>query len=200
MSQFSIRADIGGVADLISTRTAAGTFDPISAIEIGANLVISALHSAPRLERLAVQAQRNSSLPGVLQLTAALTAYVFDAHTVGSVSGCDNGAQRLALMSTQSVLVNAYLSVLDTPTAHSSLVRGIIRYHIQNVLSPVLGQLKTVALDMCTSSAVVATGCDAADCVVVSSAWQAHFEFLQSAVAAGKSFMTIPLAPLGPPI
>lgn len=188
------------MADLIATRTGAGTFDPISAIEIGANIVISAVLSAPRLERLAVQSQRNTTYPGVLQLLRQLTSFVFSVDTSRGVSQCDGSNTRLAQFTTQSVLANAYLSAMEPTADHSSHVRSLIKYHMQHVLANQLVLLKAVAVELCANTTALPTRCDVDTCADVSTAWQAHIEFLQSVNAAGKSFMVIPSPPLGPPI
>lgn len=181
---------------MMATRSGSGTFDELDALEVGAKLAISAIFSAPRLERLAVQAQRNSSLPSLAQVFARLTSAVFAANaTTDLVAGqctSEQGGRVLALTAAQSVLANAYMSVVDaSSTGHSVLVRNICKYHVQNILLPAIA-VQTTAL---TAMAQDNRKCD--DSVVL---LLAHSGGLTGAVNAGKVFMTVAAPPLGPPI
>ena len=189
--------ELGGSADLMSTRSGSGTFDATVASEIGANLVMSAIFSAARLERLAVQAQRNASLPSLTEVFQRLTSAVFAVDVANLVSSpCDaqRGSELLALIATQSVLANAYVSVTDASSSssasHSLLVRNICKYHVQNVLLPAI-QALVDDLKNLTSGNV---------CVDSQVLLSAHWEGLSAAVSAGKTFMVVPTAPAGPPI
>lgn len=189
-------SDIGGSADLMATRSGSGTFDELEALEVGANLAISAIFSAPRLERLAVQAQRNSSLPSLAQVFARLTNAVFAVNITADVASGEcstlQGGQVLALTAVQSVLANAYMSVVDTSsTGHSLLVRNFCKYHVQNVLLPAIAA---------QTSALTAMSQDNPQCAESIVLLLAHSTGLTSAVNAGKVFMTVATPPLGPPI
>jgi len=182
----------------MATRSGSGTFDELDALEVGANLAIAAIFSAPRLERLAVQAQRNFSLPSLAQVFARLTDAVFAANSTTDVvtGACSSlqGGQVLALIAVQSVLANAYTSVVDTSgTGHSLLVRNICKYHVQNTLLPAIAA-QTVAL------ATMAQPTNDGQCADSVALLQAHSSGLTSAVNAGKPFMAVAAPPLGPPI
>ena len=181
----------------MSTRSGSGTFDATVASEIGANLVVSAIFSVPRLERLAVQAQRNTSLPSLTEVFQRLTGAVFAVDVANLVSeSCDaqRGSEVLALVAAQSVLANAYVSVTDASSSssasHSLLVRNICKYHVQKVLLPSI-QALVADLKNLTSGNV---------CVDNQALLSAHWEGLSAAVSAGKTFMAVPATPAGPPI
>ncbi len=182
----------------MSTRSGSGTFDATVALEIGANLVVSAIFSAPRLERLAVQAQRNTTLPSLTEVFQRLTNALFVVNVSSLVSGpCDaqRGSELLALIAAQSVLANAYLSVIDASSsssaAHSVLVRNVCKYHVQNVLLPAIHALEDDLKAIPTSENV---------CVDNQVLLSAHWDGLSAAVTAGKTFMVVPASPAGPPI
>lgn len=167
-------------------------------LEIGANLVVSAIFSAPRLERLAVQAQLNTTLPSLNEVFLRLTSALFTVKVTDLVGGpCDpqGGGELLALMAAQSVLANAYMGVMDassgSSTAHSLLVRNICKYHVQTVLLPAID---SIAEDL----SKLPTGGEL--CVNNQVLLSAHISGLASVVNAGKPFMTLSAPPVGPPI
>ncbi|KAJ1433270.1 hypothetical protein B484DRAFT_394610, partial [Ochromonadaceae sp. CCMP2298] len=104
---------------------------------------------------------------------------------------------RLALMTAQSVLVNAYLSMTAGTGEHSSWVVGQVRYHVEVELAPMLGGVHTM---LGSGSGLGLGQVPAQERAQVVSEWVSHLYALQRAVASGQPFMRTPTAPEGAPI
>ena len=161
-------------------------------METGANLVISALFNGPRLERIALQQSAyNMSLPSLITVLETISARLFSTTLLGEV-GVTSGAatignEVIALMTAQSVLVNAYLSVLGGSS--SSRVKSFVKYHMTTGLLNKIDTMKQYA-SYANSNIESDFGLE----------WQAHATYLTAAISAGKPFMVIQSSPLGPPI
>ena len=207
------------MADLFASRAGAGSFDPVVAYEGAAHLLLSAVLSPARVERLAVQRLhklnqdqshdqnqgglnqgkgQNASLPDLLSVLGNFTAAVFSPVAADAYSD----TALLELFTCQSVLLNTYLELSSNAKAlSSSFVVSLVRYHVQNSVLPALAGLVdyTSEARFCSSDGN-GEEMGPQQCAFVSMQWQAHLAAINTAALSGKPFMQINEAPLGPPI
>jgi hypothetical protein len=189
-------SDIGGVADLLPTRTGAGTFDIMAASEIGANLVISAIFSATRLERIAAQVLKDPSLPSLQQLLMLCSNTVFGLdYLTGAIRSAGRGESGLAaLFALQIALVNAYLGIIAAPAAALSFsVRRAVSNHIITVTWLLTDWSR--GTDLCKTSSLGEDRCG-----TLMQEINDHCYGLRNAITAGKLIEDDLKTPLGPPI
>jgi hypothetical protein len=197
-----VTLDIGGLGDLMRSRSGTEMFDELASMEVCANLVVSAIFGVPeRLERLVSQTHHNASLPHLSEVLSMFTGYLFNSVVIQeagreSVPTTATSPSILALFTAQSVLVNAYLLIIAPPTSadaarHSSAVQHAVRYHVE--------------LELPTAFSKIALPCEFAGndikyCEFLSYQWAVHLRGLKAAIQSGKPFMTIPSTPPGSPI
>jgi hypothetical protein len=190
-------ADIGGVGDLLPTRTGTGTFDIMAASEVGANLVISAIFTAPRLERIAAQVLKDGTLPSLRQVLDLCSNTVFGVDfAVSAFRSAGKGESGLAaLLAVQTALVNAYLTILtDATAAHSFAIRRALSYHLLTVTN-LLYDSSFNGVNLCAVGNVADELCGE-----LGNELNIHYLGLRNAITAGKPITDTLKPPLGPPM
>lgn len=185
------------MSDLMATRTSPGTFDSSAAVETAASLVLSALLSPARLERLAAQLSLDPTLPSLLSVLRACTDRLFgELYTVKAFP-----AASLALMTTQTVYVNTLLVQAANAVDCSFAVRSTIASELANVRA-VLSAVPTThpawlapTCNNASTNALLPYGCEE-----WLSLCDKHASALNNAIAAGKPIISALKFPLGPPI
>lgn len=172
-------ADVGGVLDLMATRTGPGTFDYVASVESGAMLVVSSLLSPARLERLAAQLTVDPTLPSLHTVLSACTQKMF-----GTAAMRGFPDTLVALMTIQNVYTNVLLVIANDVATYSTLVREMVGHELLNV---------KVSFD---DLPAVHTGGNGE----LSHMWDIHRYKLKNAIDAGKPFLTPLKIPAGPPI
>ena len=194
---------------MLPPRAGSHTFDPTSTMEIAANLVINCIFQPARLERLYTQHQFNSTLPSLHTILTRLTSTIFDYTTIYSIIfNKEENLQNQALMTTQLVLINAYLGV-QNDASQSIGVKNVVKHHINSIVKTKLVSLQSnidvICLNYTTSgnredsnsnmSVVSLEECEERQVL-----WYSHISNLYTAVLSGKVFMSTLQTPLGPPI
>jgi hypothetical protein len=173
------------------TRTGAGTFDVTTSVETAATLVIGSLLSASRLERIAAQMTVDPTLPSLSIVLRTITTRLFGQHYMTKAWPT---AAVWALMTVQTVYVNALLAIAADVAMHSFVVRTAVGNEFGNVtasLYPGQSLFPSSALPSCGS----VPGCQQWNDV-----WNTYAYKLKAAITAGRPILTPLTMPAGPPI
>jgi hypothetical protein len=177
------------------SRTGAGTFDITASVETAATLVIGSLLSASRLERIAAQMTVDPTLPSLSLVLRTITARLFGQHYM--LKAWPTTAL-WALMTVQTVYVNALLAIAADATTHSFGVRTAVGDELGNVkvsVYPGQNNFPSSVVPNCVSFAPPVSGCRQWEDV-----WNTYGYKLKAAIDAGRPILTPLTMPAGPPI
>ena len=179
-------------------------------MEIATSLVINCIFQPARLERLYIQHQFNSTLPSLHTILTRLSSTIFDYTTIYSIIfNEEEDLQNQALMTTHSLLINAYLSV-QNDASQSIGVKNVVKQHINSIVKTKLVSLQSNIDVICLNYTTTTSNSEDSnsnmsvvsieECEERQVLWYSHISNLYTAVLSGKVFMSVLQTPLGPPI
>lgn len=189
---------LGGAADVFSSYMGK-FFDIVSAYEAAAELIIGAILTASRLERLLLQ----QTPFNLVNLLTGLSRYVYAdlpsrylGENKGETSLRQNAGRKrnyiFEMMAIQNVLLNKLLELLqtDSGTKLSVPTRALILKQVHSIHT-------ILSASVISNTSCVMSEIDVCDDVIFT--WNSHIDMLQDKIYVGKPFMKI-LIPDGPPI
>ena len=209
---------IGGTADVFGSRAGA-LFDRLAATESAANIVVSAVFSPQRAERLATQQQLNSTLPSFFEILRSFTNEVILSHYPNKTSGFITESNYR--ISVKSVFIDGIDAVNTETTNSNSNADGAVKeYYLESLVAQSVLVNAYLILLIDPRSSTLVTGqikshlrtLEAEILHIIqnfknfggnedsSFETRAHLELLSDAIITGKPFLRLLPLPLGPPI
>jgi hypothetical protein len=172
------------------SRTGAGTFDVTASVETAATLVIGSLLSASRLERIAAQMTVDPTLPSPNIVLRTITARLFGQEYMLKAWPT---AAVWALMTVQTVYVNALLAIAADVATHPFVVRTAAGHELLGVKGSLYPFVSSPRWEL--------PRCDSTpDCQQWQEVWNIYSYKLKAAIDAGRPILTPLTMPAGPPI